>query len=216
MTKTCPNCGAEVAEQAKFCPHCGFTIEEKVEETKFMPETPAPAKPTMHGQFTSTAEEGFPFSWSTGQFAGWWRRFVACVILDGLILGLILGAIGTAVFLLLWDLPFLIFGRVDKNLAGIGGLIGLIIGLAGVIVAYILYVIVPTGKTGMTIGKRIMGIKVVDKEGNPPGIGKAFLREVVGKLISKIIFGLGFILAAFDNQRRAWHDRIAGTYVIPK
>lgn len=212
MAKTCPNCGAEIAEQAKFCPHCGFTIEEKVEETKFMPGTPAPAKPPTHGQFTSMAEEGFPFGWSVGQFAGWWRRFVAWVILDCLILG----AIGTVVFLVLWGLPTLIFGLIDQNLAAVGGFIGLLLGLAGAIVAYILYVIVPTGKTGMTIGKRIMGIKVVDREGNPPGIGKAFLRESVGKLLSEVIFGLGFILAAFDNQRRAWHDRIAGTYVIPR
>ncbi len=212
MAKTFPNCGAEVAEQAKFCPHCGFTMEEKVEETKFMPETPSPAKPPMHGQFASTAEEGFPFGWSTGQFAGWWKRFVAWGILDGLILG----TIEVAIFLVLWGLPALIFGLIDQNLAAIGGLVGGILALVGVIVAYILYVIIPTGKTGQTIGKRIMGIKVVDRDGNPPGVGKAFLRETIGKALSCVIFDLGFILAAFDNQRRAWHDRIAGTYVIPK
>jgi len=187
-------------------------MEEKVEETKFMPETPAPAKPPMHGQFTSTAEEGFPFGWSTGQFAGWWRRFVAWGILDCLILG----AIETVVALVLWGLPALIFGLIDQNLIGIGSLTGGILAAAGVIVAYILYVVVPTGKTGQTLGKRIMGIRVVDKDGNPPGMGKAFLREIIGKAVSEIIFCLGFILAAFDNQRRAWHDRIAGTYVIPK
>ena len=187
-------------------------MEEKVEETKFMPETPAPAKPPMHGQFTSTAEEGFPFGWSTGQFAGWWRRFVACGILDALILG----AIELVIVLVLRGLPALIFGLIDQNLTWIGGLIGGVLAVAGVIVAYILYVILPTGKTGQTLGKKIMGIKVVDKDGNPPGIGKAFLRELIGKFLSCIIFDLGFILAAFDNQRRAWHDRIAGTYVIPK
>ncbi|MEO0141313.1 MAG: RDD family protein [candidate division WOR-3 bacterium] len=212
MAKTCPNCGAEVADQAQFCPHCGFSMEGKVEETRFMPETPTAAKPPIHGQFASVAEEGFPFGWSVGQFAGWWRRFVAWAVLDGLILG----AIGAAVFLILWGIPTLVFGLINQKLAAVGGLVGLILGLAGVIVAYILYVIIPTGKTGQTIGKRIMGIRVVDKSGSPPGIGKAFLREVVGKLISEAIFGLGFILAAFDNQRRAWHDRITGTYVIPK
>lgn len=212
MAKTCPNCGAEVAEGARFCPQCGFSMEEKVEETRFASGTPAPAKPPLHGQFASTAEEGFPFGWSRGQFAGWWRRFVAWSILDGLILG----AIELAVVLVLWGLPALIFGLVDRNLASLGALIGGVLAAAGMIVAYILYVILPTGKTGQTLGKRIMGIKVVEKEGNPPGIGKAFLREIVGKAVSCAIFDLGFILAAFDNQRRAWHDRIAGTYVIPK
>ncbi len=211
MAKKCPNCGAEVADQAQFCPHCGFTLDQEVEETVFMQEQPAPAKPAMHGQFESTAEEGFPWGWTVGQFAGWWQRFIAWAIIDFVILGIIEVVV---IGLLGFGIPILM-GLISQNLVGAGTAIGWLLAFVAVFLAYYFYVIVPTGKTGQTLGKKIVKIKVVDKEGNPPGIGAAFFREVIGKAISGFVFNLGFIWAGFDNQRRAWHDRMAGTFVIP-
>lgn len=45
-------------------------------------------------------------------------------------------------------------------------------------------------------------------------MGKAILRETVGKILSGMFFSLGYIWAAFDNRKQAWHDKIAGTCVI--
>jgi len=201
LAKTCPNCGKEVDEKAQFCTYCGFTLDREVEETRFMPEKPGPAQPTMHGQFTATAEEGFPFGWSTGQFAGWWRRFVAWGILDTIFLCIIYAVIA----LVLAGGPILIFNLINKDLAGIGTTVGVILTAAGVIVAYILYVIIPTGRTGQTLGKKIMGIRVVTKDGNAPGVGKAFLRELIGKPLAKVIFYLGFSFSGL----RAWSVEIS-------
>ena len=75
------------------------------------------------------------------------------------------------------------------------------------------YLVVPTARTGQTAGKRIMKIRVVDESGKAPGFGRALLRETVGKFVSGLVFGLGY-LWALGSQGRCWHDTIAGTRVL--
>lgn len=70
---------------------------------------------------------------------------------------------------------------------------------------------------GMTPGKYIMGERVVDKlTGNQPGLGTMLLREIIGKMLSAAVFGMGFFWALFDKDNQAWHDKLAGTVVIKK
>lgn len=70
---------------------------------------------------------------------------------------------------------------------------------------------------GMTPGKYILGERVVMKlDGGAPGLGVMLLREVVGKIISGLVFGLGFFWALFDKDNQAWHDKIAATVVVKK
>ena len=69
------------------------------------------------------------------------------------------------------------------------------------------------GTIGQTPGKKLFGLKVIQKTGEPMTLGVAFLRWV-GYVISGLIFNLGFIWVAFDSKKRGWHDMIAATYVI--
>ena len=56
--------------------------------------------------------------------------------------------------------------------------------------------------TGSSVGKRMIGIKVVKADGDEPGcITGVLLREIVGKFISAIIILLGFVWIAMDNKR---------------
>ena len=71
-----------------------------------------------------------------------------------------------------------------------------------------------TGLRGQTVGKMLLGIKVIDEEGNVPGLGRAALREILGKLISFVVLYLGFLWIAWDRQKQGWHDKIAHTYVV--
>ena len=69
--------------------------------------------------------------------------------------------------------------------------------------------------TGSSVGKRMVGIKVVKADGNQPGcITGVLLREIIGKFISSIIILLGFIWIIIDDKRQGWHDKIAETYVV--
>ncbi|MEW5977848.1 MAG: RDD family protein [Acidobacteriota bacterium] len=70
---------------------------------------------------------------------------------------------------------------------------------------------------GVTPGKLLLGERVVEKlGGGNPGLGRMFLREVVGKFVSSLFLGLGFFWAIWDKDSQAWHDKIAGTVVLRK
>ena len=49
-----------------------------------------------------------------------------------------------------------------------------------------------------------------------PGIWRAILREVLGKLVSTVVILLGFFWIGWDQRKRGWHDYIAGTYAVHK
>ncbi|HEX8128147.1 MAG TPA: RDD family protein [Pyrinomonadaceae bacterium] len=68
--------------------------------------------------------------------------------------------------------------------------------------------------TGTTVGKWATGLRIERQNGEPLGFGHATLRHTLGYLVSLLTFGLGFLLAAFDAEGRALHDRIAGTIVV--
>lgn len=69
-------------------------------------------------------------------------------------------------------------------------------------------------KNGATPGKRFFKVKVVRTDHTPVSLGRAALRETVGKLLSGLVFSLGYFWAAFDSKKQSWHDKIARTYVI--
>ena len=89
-------------------------------------------------------------------------------------------------------------------------------GPASLLVIFIpwLYYWLFTGLKGQTPGKMAVGIKVINAQGDRPGLGCAALREILGKLISTIVIYIGFLWIAFDNSKQGWHDKIASTYVV--
>ena len=67
--------------------------------------------------------------------------------------------------------------------------------------------------SGQTIGKMVMGIKVVTHENKPASTSIAFLRWS-GYILSVAPLATGFLWAAVDKDHFAWHDRLAQTRVI--
>ena len=65
---------------------------------------------------------------------------------------------------------------------------------------------------GQTIGKVIVGVRVVVADGEPPPLGTALLRYLA-YFASAGIFTLGFVMAGLRRDKRALHDLIAGTRV---
>jgi len=78
----------------------------------------------------------------------------------------------------------------------------------------VVYFTLLTGDGGQTLGKRLLGIRVVGSGGAKVSYGRAFARSL-GYLLS-IFFGtfLGFLWALWDPRKQAWHDKVAGTRVI--
>lgn len=67
--------------------------------------------------------------------------------------------------------------------------------------------------TGRTVGKWLLGLRVIDERGHAPTIGHCVIR-VIGYLVSMMVFWLGFVWVIVDDNRRAWHDHMARTWVV--
>lgn len=76
------------------------------------------------------------------------------------------------------------------------------------------YFVVFQAINGFTLGKKLLKIRIVDKEGNKPKILRFFFREGVGKLVSFLPMYAGFISMWIDDEGKTWHDKIARTKVI--
>jgi uncharacterized RDD family membrane protein YckC len=70
-------------------------------------------------------------------------------------------------------------------------------------------------KKGASPGKMAMGLKVVEMgSGRNLGYWRSFFRETLGKSVSGILLGIGFLLVAFRKDHLALHDMIFDTRVI--
>lgn len=64
-----------------------------------------------------------------------------------------------------------------------------------------------------TLGKQAFRLKVTDLEGRRLTFARATARHFA-KLLSLFSLGIGYVMAGFDAQKQALHDRVAGTRVL--
>ena len=69
------------------------------------------------------------------------------------------------------------------------------------------------GKYGATPGKMACNLKILVEDGSRPSYLRALGRHFA-KYLSSMILMIGFIMAAFDDQKRTLHDRICETRVV--
>jgi uncharacterized RDD family membrane protein YckC len=141
------------------------------------------------GEPQAGPQQPAPAAQGSGPRASFWQRFGALII-DGLILG-----IPNAILILL----------LDDQLAQLLNLL--------IDVAYFGYF--EGGPAGQTLGKRALGIRVIDlRAGGPIGHGRAVVRYL-GRIISTIPLLLGYWWMLWDSERQTWHDKFAGSIVVP-
>lgn len=124
---------------------------------------------------------------STIEYAGFVVRLAALVIDNFVIAGTL-----SSIFILL-------FGIQANILANIAS-----------IVTFVFFVT----RFGATPGKMFLGLKIISNTGSNPSVMAAILREIVGKLLSGLVFGFGYFWVMFDKEKQGWHDKIAGTHVV--
>ncbi|MGC8867565.1 MAG: RDD family protein [Elusimicrobiales bacterium] len=78
---------------------------------------------------------------------------------------------------------------------------------------FILYETIFTSGGRRTVGKKILGIRVIHKNGGNLTVLGAFVR-VVGYFISSLIINIGYLMALFNRNRRTLHDFIASSVVV--
>ena len=122
-------------------------------------------------------------------YGGFWIRYVAS-LLDGLIISMPVNIIAFVI-----------------SITG-ATLISYV-----VVLASIMLVIYLEGNKGGTPGKLILGLRIVNQQGNYIGIPRAILRYIA-KILSAIIMGIGFLMIAFTEKKQGLHDKIAKTFVV--
>jgi len=75
---------------------------------------------------------------------------------------------------------------------------------------HVAYHTVLVGGCGQTVGKMLLGVAVVRRDGAPVGYGRALLRCVGGGLCI-LTLGLGRLTVLFTRERRGLSDLVAGT-----
>jgi len=64
-----------------------------------------------------------------------------------------------------------------------------------------------------TLGKKTLGLRVTDLQGNRISFGRASGR-FFGRIISGLTLFIGYIMAGFTEKKQALHDIIASCLVI--
>ncbi len=143
------------------------------------------------------------------RYAGFWIRFAARLI-DGILLQLVL--VPLRLILGLSAMGGSAAASAGSDAALQLGLMTIMLSLLSFVLSAC-YEIFMTGARGATLGKMILGLKVVRADGAPVSLALAAGRYFA-TLVSAITLGVGYIMAGFDDEKRSLHDRICETRVI--
>ena len=145
-------------------------------------------------------------------YAGFWLRAVAFLI-DSVITGIAGAVLGGCV------------GGIMGGLMGAAGgfegeftqeqLLGfqLMGNIIAIIVGWLYYALLEASSWQATLGKKALGLKVVDLDGDRISFLRATGRHF-GKIISSLICFVGFFMAGFTEKKQALHDMMAGCLVV--
>ena len=132
------------------------------------------------------------------KYAGFWNRFWAFQI-DQIILLIVLAAIGK------------VFSLSPDHASD--GIIRKVEALFSLLVAFGYFCLLESSQQQATIGKKIVGIKVTDIDGNRISLLRSCGRNLA-KVPSFFIFFIGFLMPAFTKRRQALHDIMARSLVL--
>ena len=157
-------------------------------------ENPASPSDNRYAVSPATASQAEYRSNGSIPYAGFWKRAGAFVI------------------------DYIIVVVVDRilvlGLAGPGHPVGARLApLFFLIAACLYYALFESSQMQATPGKRAVGLKVTDLQGEQISFGRA-LSRLFGHIVSYLTFGVGFAMAVFTERRQTLHDKMAGTLVV--
>ena len=246
----CQNCEQPIEPTDEQCPHCGakplhrrvylgrqreefaLTAEEEPYELGESLETgdlpiASEVSATRYPQIEEQSHAQSP----EVRWGGFFRR--ACAFIVDLIIVLALALIMELLIYIGYKVGLSAHGRA-VTWETVSRLFPLVV--FGVIGLTTIYFVLFHGMEGKTIGKWLLGLKVVGKEQGTITFRRAFLRWVAtvgfallalasarslaaGDGLGVATFGfaplaLGFLWVLWSREKRAWHDYLAGTWVI--
>lgn len=182
----CPSCGAVVTEGEETCGACGQRVRNGSAE--WQKATRAPVA-----------------------YAGFWLRLAAYLI-DSLLLGFVLGNLLLRPLLgrpggIPADNPWFLFTNTSPQVTAL-----LLLFLMG---NWVYFAVSESSAWRATLGKKLLGLEVVDLAGKRISFARASGR-FFAKILSSMTFLIGFLMAGFTEKKQALHDLVAGCLVIRK
>lgn len=120
-------------------------------------------------------------------FGGFWERFAAA-LLDGIIIAIPQYIIQFAV------------GQTEGTVAGL-------------VIGWLYAALMESSEGQATFGKRALGLKVTNLNGDRITFGQATGRHF-GKWLSAVILLIGYLMMIWDEKKQTLHDKLAGTLVV--
>jgi uncharacterized RDD family membrane protein YckC len=215
----CTKCGGTMADDAASCANCGTAVIRvrqgpPIGWTAPIAAPVAASLPEQVEEWTGREEISTPHF---VRYAGFWRRAVAYVI-DALIIVVL-----AMPFLMLlaprdlsaWEqyskLPTdQLFDLTNPVVRPIMIIVLPVMFVAG----WLYYALSESSIWQATPGKRLLGLRVANMEGQRLSFTRASAR-FFGKVLTGLVpFGVGWILAGLTKRKQALHDMIAGCLVL--
>ena len=181
--------------------------ETPQDPTQPPPSYPAapPPPPAPQGGWGEAPAPGVPGAYAAPvPYADWIKRVGAYLVDMATVLpAYLVVVIGAAVA-----------GSGDPGETNAIGMLLLVVGYVAVFAIVIWNLIFRQGKTGWSIGKQVIGIRLIgEKTGQPIGPGLTFVRMLCHILDSLPCY-LGYLWPLWDAKRQTFADKIMGTVVI--
>jgi uncharacterized RDD family membrane protein YckC len=131
-------------------------------------------------------------------------RRVLATIVDGIVLGIVFSVLS-----MLFGSTSAEGGAVSASLGGLGTLLYLIIVLA--------YYILLEGYRGQTVGKMLLGIKVVREDADgAPGLKASTIRTLLRIIDGFFFYAVAFVSVLVSSKNQRLGDMAANTLVVRK
>lgn len=184
LDEVCVSCGNRRLPDGRFCLFCGDVLT--------VPASPAVVSNSTPNRVPDTNDKI--------EYAGFWLRFLAGCM------DVVLEAFGALLITLAIDLILRRFGRAfgmdrwdAKVFTGFAYISILAVG------AWLYCAFMESSSWRATVGKRLLGLQVMDTEGRRISFGQATVRHFI-KFLSLFCLMIGFLMAGWTKRRQALHD----------
>lgn len=175
-----------------FCNNCGIENDEGLEVCRSC------GLRLFKEQVANEGGSGEAVTYVEVSYAGFWKRAAAALI-DSFLLFIVGTVLGLLVILMTGG---------DEGLEAMSNILGIIIG-------WLYFAFMESSEAQATIGKKALGIMVIDAHGKRISFYRASGRHF-GKIVSSITLGIGFIMAGFTKKKQALHDMMFDCLVVIK
>ena len=142
----------------------------------------------------------------TPEYATFWHR-VAAALIDSVLFMAIFCPVGLMVGV------FAGLSGMEEPNEAVSALANIVINVVSTVISWLYHALLESSSWQGTVGKRVLGIRVTDLDGNRLTFGRATGRYFA-KFLSNLTCLIGYIMVAFTEKKQGLHDMMAGTLVL--